>query len=167
LVVLFDASSLINLVKGGVFELILAMSPTQFLVGPIVLQECVGSDEVADAVRTAVDDGRVAVVDDSEISGALFLTLLERHKLGPGETECLTYAVNSDVVICSDDLKARQVAASAFGAARVTGTLGLLRDLVSSGSTTDIVAWESYLRMIQAGAFLPAIGRDFFGTVGE
>ena len=65
--ILFDASSLINLIKGAVFELILALPQIEFLVGPIVLQECVGGDDVIDAVRGAADEGRVGVLDDSEI----------------------------------------------------------------------------------------------------
>ena len=118
-------------------------------------------------MRKAVDDGRVGVLDDSEISGTLFLTPLERYKLGPGGTECLTYAINSDVMICSDDLKARQVAAGEFGRERVTGTLGLLRDVVLTGVTTDLITWEAYERMKQAGAFLPDIDRNFFGKPDE
>ena len=165
MIVLFDASALINLIKGEAFELILILPGFKFLVGPTVLQECVGSDEVVDMVRKAVDDGRVGVLDDSQISGALFLSLLERFKLGPGETECLTFAVDSDAVICSDDLKARQVAASEFGEDRVTGSLGLLRDAVRSGVTTAQLAWEAYERMKQEGGFLPDIDRNFFTRV--
>ena len=165
MIVLFDASALINLVKGAAFEIILALPRFEFMVGPIVLQECVGSDEVVNVVRKAVDDGRVGLLDDSQISGALFLSLLEQFRLGPGETECLTFAVDSDAVMCSDDLKARQVAAGEFGEDRVTGSLGLLRDAVRTGVTTAHVAWEAYERMKQEGAFLPDLSRNFFTRV--
>jgi len=167
LIIQFDASALINLIKGEAFELILALPGFEFLVGPSVLEECVDGDSVVDMLKKAIDDGKVNVLDDSQIGADLFLSLLQRYNLGLGETECLTFAVNSEVVICSDDLKARQIAASIIGDDRVTGSLGLLRDAVRTGITTALIAWEAYERMKQEGAFLPDISRNFFTGVDE
>lgn len=165
MIVLFDASALINLIKGEAFELILALPEIEFLVGPLVLEECVSGDSVVDMLKKAIDSGNVGVLDDSQIGADLFFSLLERYRLGLGETECLTFAVNSEVVICSDDLKARQIAGRMIGDDRVTGSLGLLRDAVRASITTSLIAWDAYERMKQEGGFLPEISRSFFTEV--
>ena len=130
----------------------------------MVLQECAGSEEVVIELEAAVSDGRIGLIDDTQISGGLFLELLDRYRLGQGETECLALAVGSEAVVCTDDRKARLAVISETAVDRVIGSLRLLRDAVSAGVLTEADAWESYERMKRAGAFFPDVSANFFGS---
>jgi predicted nucleic acid-binding protein len=158
--IIFDASSLINLINGGVFDTVLTIQAHQFYLGPLVYSEC-GTDfgiKIGEALAT----NKLALLDDSRANGSVFLDLMEQFRLGEGETECLALSLGTDFGICSDDRKARRVCELRLGRERVTGSLGLLREAVQLGLLTAEEAIRIYIKMKVAGGFLPEIDVTFF-----
>jgi len=158
--VIFDASSLINLLNGQALLVILNLKGFSFWVGPQVLQEC-GND----ALDPMITSGSIGVVDDSNVSANVFLELLEAYELGPGETECLALAsVDNNYVICTDDGAARSVTSSLFGGSRLIGSLFLVRECVRQSLINEGSAKTIHQTMIEAGGFLPTLPGDYFLT---
>jgi predicted nucleic acid-binding protein len=157
---IFDASALINLINGGALDAVLAIPKHQFFIGPVVYSECV--DGGTSGMLLALKNDKLTRLDDSQISGGVFLNLLARHKLGDGETECLAFSIASGYGICSDDRKARQVAEASVGKEKIVGSLGLLREAVEFRLLTPASAYQKYLEMKAEGGFLPEISTQFF-----
>lgn len=128
----------------------------------MVLQECSNNQDTAAALDNSIKHANIELLDDSQISGTVFLQLLETFRLGEGETECLAFALLSEVMICCDDSKARTVIASRIGQGRVTGSLGLIRAAVKERLLTIDDAWRGYNNMKSAGGFLPVVETRFF-----
>jgi predicted nucleic acid-binding protein len=161
--IIFDASSLINLINGDGFDVVLTIQDHQFYLGPLVYSEC-GSDCEA-KIRGALQNNELTLLDDNETASSVFLDLLQRFRLGDGETECLAFSVGTDFGVCSDDRRARQICESTIGKEKVTGSLGLLREAVKLGLITADEGFRVYLKMKTAGGFLPSIDITFFKGV--
>jgi predicted nucleic acid-binding protein len=158
--IIFDASSLINLVNGEGFDIVLAIQDHEFYLGPLVYSESGPGCEAK--IGRALGNKKLTLLDDNEATSSVFLDLLERFGLGDGETECLAFSVGTDFVVCSDDRKARQICEIIIGKEKVTGSLGLLREAVHLGLRTADEAFEIYIKMKTAGGFLPDIDLTFF-----
>ncbi len=159
---LLDASSIINLIKGEVFQTVLRLRDRSFFVGPQVLQECRrGHCELLDE---ALNQGVVTELSDTGLPASLYFELLERHGLGPGETECLAFASLAEFIVCCDDGTARRVLTQQLGAKQVTGSLGLLRDAVHEDLLSGETALKAYELMEARGGFLPQLPSGFFST---
>ncbi len=143
---------------------VLQLADTTFYVSPAVISECSGSDEIGRVMSQAIQDGRLVEIDDSSVPANLYLKLLEEHKLGRGETECLAVAKIRGLIVCSDDLKARKVASQELGPNAITGSLGLAQTIVRSGNLTEDAAYKAYYRMRAQGAFLPDIADGYFAN---
>ena len=154
--VIFDACSLINLMNGRVLSSVLRLE-VHYVVGPIVLDE-VGLA----AVQDAVTDGRLSALDDSQLDASPFLDLVEEHRLGDGESECICAARQFGYTVCTDDSKARKLTTKLLGASKLTGSLGLLQRAIASGLLDASTAEGAYQRMRAAGGFLPRIPPGFF-----
>lgn len=157
MMLIFDACSLINLTNGQVLSTILALEICT--VGPIVRGE-VTLPEIEDAVAC----GLMRALDDGPLSSEPFLRLIEEERLGEGESECISAALQMTLSVCSDDDKARKVGRRLLGEDRVTGSLGLLRKAVRASRLTSDQAHEAYRRMLLCGAFLPSISIEFFAS---
>jgi predicted nucleic acid-binding protein len=157
---IIDASSIINLYNVGALELIAGLQNHELWVSPLVVGECQASC-AAELLRLE-HAGLFRFVDPHEISADSFLELLEAHGLGDGETECLAVCLSGFYVFCCDDSKARQAAAALFGAARVVGSLRLLKWCVADTLATPETAFALYQGMKNAGGFLPDIQIEWF-----
>jgi predicted nucleic acid-binding protein len=157
---ILDACSIINLTNGNVFTLILNLSTYFFFVGPQTIGEC--NETIRQTILECASAGKITILQDENISSALFLELIDLHRLGDGETECLTFGKLFGYGICSDDRKARRVASDLIGADGVTGSLGLLKLAVDQELITAQRAFEAFQQMKLLGAFFPDIKREFF-----
>lgn len=157
-----DACTIVFLTNGEVLDTILKLAGRTWLVGQIVSDECRHKGQVIPKLQQAIDDGRITVLDGSDINAADFLNLLDKYKLGDGETECLTYAISNGHIICTDDKKARNIITNLLGQDKVIGSLGLLKEAVQESLLTSVEAMQVYHLMIARGAFLPSIPLDFF-----
>ena len=154
MIVVLDASTLINLANGGVFAKVLSLPGRAFQVSTVVLKE---SRTVAHAIRAAVKRGDIAWVNDDAIDADDFERALAEWELGPGETECILAAKALGCSVACDDGAARRVIESEIGQARMTGTVGLLREAVAAGLLTPEVAFEAYEQMKRLGGYLPRL----------
>jgi predicted nucleic acid-binding protein len=151
-IVVLDASTLINLDNGDVFAIVASVPGRSFQVSAEVMRE---SRTVALAIKEAMNRGHVRLVDDNAIDAQDFEDALADWELGPGETECILAAKALGCAVACDDGAARRVIAREIGASRMTGTVGLLRDVIAAGLMTAEAAFETYQKMKRAGGFLP------------
>jgi predicted nucleic acid-binding protein len=147
-----DACSWINLVNGnGALAVVLRLPGFEWHVGPLVRDECGDLAEV----EAAVGEGNVNALDDSLIGVNAFTALRTKHRLGPGETECIAFAMALGFGVCTDDGRAREAAATELGKDRLIGSIGLLKRSVSAGLITAAGALDMYEHMVARGAYLP------------
>lgn len=106
--------------------------------------------------------GLVGAGSDNYVPASVYLELLGRHQLGPGETECLCAAMVYGWSVCCDDRRARRILAAELGEERLCGSIGLLREAVRDGLTTREEALAAYEQMKSRGGFLPDIDESFF-----
>ncbi|UXU92094.1 hypothetical protein [Burkholderia sp. S-53] len=165
--IVVDTCSLLNWVNGAAFDAIVSLPLTLYVVGPLVEME---STTIAQFISQHFASGTLLRLRNEDLDAAVFLDLIDTYGLGEGETECLAHALASnDLVVCSDDRKARGVVAALLGRQRLTGTIGLLLRCFRSGiSSTDEIA-SSHQMMVDAGAFLPPLSARDLGvrTAGE
>lgn len=142
--------------------MVLDLPGKRWFIGPLVLGECEQDGAIPAELQRAIDHEKIVLLDDSDISGTIFLHFLQVYELGEGETECLAFGEISDFMVCCDDRKARRMIAQELGEHRVTGSLGLMKEAVKTGMLSVAEAMAAYSRMKAAGAFLPNIEPDFF-----
>ena len=158
--IITDASSIINLANAAALDAVTALPNRTICLSPLVISEC--EPTCAAELLRLQQDGLIKFVDPQQISSELFLTLLEEHDLGEGETECLALLQKGDYVLCCDDDKARKIGVTLVGVNRVVGSIRLLKWAVEDGICTCDEAFEHYQRMKAAGGFLPEIVREWF-----
>ncbi len=154
MIVVLDASTLINLDHGDMLAKVLSLPGRTFQISPEVLRE---SRTVAKAIKAAVERGDLEWVDDTAIDADEYEDALAAWELGPGETECILAARALNCSVACDDGAARRVIEGEIGAARMTGTVGLMRDAVAAGLLKAEEAFEAYLQMKRLGGFLPKL----------
>jgi predicted nucleic acid-binding protein len=152
-----DACSVINVGNSGVVAAVLAL-PHEYFVGPAVLGE---SEPLDPELQQACNDRRIIVLDDGDVDLGEYLRVAEAG-LGDGETECIALAATNGWHVCTDDGKARSVAAARLGTDRVIGTIRLLMQAVRAGYLASADAFAAYIRMMEAGAFLPKLTQQAF-----
>lgn len=155
-----DSSSIINLTNGAILCAALDIPEKKFFICPAVAKEC-GPGRIPELLKLA-ESGHVNFLDDSDLAASVFLKLLDEHGLGYGETECFTCCLHRGMGLVCDDKKARTIAKSILGGRCMTGSLGLLKKMVSLGRVTAEQAHSAYLQMVSNGAFLPVLSEKFF-----
>jgi predicted nucleic acid-binding protein len=155
-----DSSSVLNLFNAGVLALLCQLEEHDFFVPPMVVGECHG--ECAVELVTLRDEGCVSFINDDAVDADQYLALLEAHRLGAGETECMAVAASGDYSVCCDDRRAREAAANLVGQERVVGTLRLLQWCVHGLVIDCAVAFQAFTTMKQMGGFLPETPQSFF-----
>jgi predicted nucleic acid-binding protein len=152
-----DASSAINCINSDSLNVVLSVPRLSLGIGPIVRGECGDA-----ALEAAIALGTLQSLDDSTIPAGRFLALLQKYRLGDGETECLAFAETQGLIVVTDDGAARKAAQDLLGAERLTGTLGLLRRAVLAELIAPEDGMRRYELMKSKGAFLPDISIQFF-----
>jgi predicted nucleic acid-binding protein len=152
--IIFDASSLLNLHNGGLVPTVLALPGLRLAYGPQVRQECKSIGQALDAL---VATGSADLLNDDDVPFARFADLSEKYQLGPGETECLVLAERLHCAVSCDDLRARRMIGAEIGRGQLTGTIGLIQAAVAEGLITEGEARAAHSKMIAAGAFLPKL----------
>ena len=157
---MLDSSSVINLFNGGALTLLCQLDDYEFFVPPMVVGECHG--ECAAELIILRDQGCLSFIDDDGVDADQYLALLEVHRLGAGETECMAVAAADDYHICCDDRKAREAASVVVGAGRVIGSLRLLKWCVAKLVIDCGTAFDAFQVMRDRGGFLPETPQSFF-----
>ncbi|MGS0997110.1 hypothetical protein [Rhodanobacter sp. UC4451_H18] len=160
MVVILDASTLINLANGGVLGDVLVLDGFEFLVGEAVLEEI---PSIAEEVEQVVATGLLRFVDDNVITAKAFSQAKREMRLGDGETECILAAGIMGCCIACDDKQARREAKARLDPEdRVTGSIGLLRALCAAGKASPHEALAAYQLMIERGGYLPEASLELF-----
>ena len=152
MIVILDASTLINLANGEVFGEILRLPKKRFFVSTVVRAE---SKTIASAIDEAVKANRLGLVDDSLISVSAFKAARQQFQLDAGETECILAAAAMGCSVGCDDQAARKAIIKELGEPRLTGSIGLLQMAVASGLIARKDAFAAYQLMRERGGFLP------------
>jgi len=126
----------------------------------VVLGEC--GPVLVGQLHELQQENIVSFYEEDGFPADRFLQIQSECILGPGETECITLAEHVSGAICCDDGKGRRVGSDILGAAHVTGSIGLLRNLVACGECSAGEAYAAYLLMIEGGGFLPRLEPEFF-----
>jgi predicted nucleic acid-binding protein len=159
-IVLLDASTLINLANGGVLALVLSLDDIDFHVSSFVRDE---SNSIAELIDQALDSEHLMLARDDLISLSQFSAAKVQMRLGNGETECILIAGALGCSIACDDGRARRIALQALGDdSRVTGSIGLLKIACERGLLTPKQAAEAVEEMQRCGGYLPAADAGFF-----
>jgi len=159
--VVLDASSSINLHRGGVFDVVLSLTSSAFVfhMGYIVRSECGDLREFLDVLVTK---GSLVLLPDNTLGPQEFTEVLNLYELGLGETECIALAKQHELSVCTDDKAARRAAAQHLGDGRVFGSLRLIRECVCQGLLSAQTAYAAYETMKARGAFLPSVSAVYF-----
>lgn len=159
--IVLDASSSINLHRGGALETVFDLISCAFMfhIGYIVRAECADLQGVLDE---EAKKGRLILLPDETLSPDEFAHILDLYDLGLGETECIALAQQRGFSVCTDDKAARRAAIECLGENRVLGSIRLLRECVCRRSMTPQGALIAYQGMKACGAFLPAIPTNYF-----
>jgi predicted nucleic acid-binding protein len=157
---LLDSSSVINLVNAGALELVCSLDDVEWWLPPAVVDE---SGPTCAAVTLDLQQrGLINFLDDDQVDAGRFLALLDAHRLGAGETECVAIAMETDHHVCCDDRRARTMAAGIIGADRVFGTVRLLRLCVEQRRIDCAEARKMLRAMRESGGFLPDTPQSYF-----
>ena len=158
----FDACAFINLANSTLLEQILRLPHRKWLVGELVRGECHYPTHERPELDTAIFEGKITLLNGSDMDASTFLTLLDAHNLGDGETECLAYSTIFGYVVCSDDGRARNIVSSTLGGDKIIGSIGLLREGIAARLITSDDAVRAYKLMKRRGAFLPDLRVGIF-----
>lgn len=163
MIVLLDASTLINLANGGMLASVLSLPDIEFHVSSFVRDE---SSSIAALVDQALNSGHLLPARDDQISADEFRARKAATGLGSGETECILIAEKSGCAMACDDGRARKKALQVLGSdERVIGSIGLLKMACESGVITSEQACDAVDLMRRCGGYLPAVESEFFGRL--
>jgi predicted nucleic acid-binding protein len=158
-IIIIDASTLINLVNGEILSRVLYLPKTRFLVSGMVVEE---SKTIASVIKEATAAGFLNLVDADLISMSAFTKAKTELNLGDGETECILAAAIIPCHFACDDRAARKCAKKRLALTAVMGSIGLLQMAVKSAVLTPEEAMSSYKKMVAHGGYLPELAFDHF-----
>ncbi|OLL29454.1 hypothetical protein BTH42_22245 [Burkholderia sp. SRS-W-2-2016] len=154
MIVILDASTLINLANGEVLATVVRMPDVRFCISEAVRKE---SKTVSREIEAAVNRGEVEWVDADCIDADEYETALATWGLGAGETECFLAALKLQCEVACDDGAARKTILRHSQTIRLTGSIGLLRMAIHGSHLSREDAFTAYKLMKVRGGFLPEI----------
>jgi len=97
-----------------------------------------------------------AWIDDGRIKKAVFEYDIGTQSLMPetladGEVSCIVYAMKTEAAVATDDYRARQTVIALCGQEKLTGTVGILDEMVKSGTLSAKSARALLRSMIDQG----------------
>lgn len=152
MIIILDASTLINLANGGVLAKIFRIPNVCFCISEAVRKE---SKTVSREIEAAVNRGEVKWVDADSIDADEFETALATWGLGAGETECFLAALKLQCEVACDDGAARKTILRHRQEIRLSGSIGLLRMAIRLSHLSQEEAFAAYKLMKARGGFLP------------
>ena len=143
--IVVDTVTISNFAKVGKLDLICRLySGSLYVTEAVVIELGKGNIGITDWIN----DGRIMKAEFSydtemwnDISGSL----------ADGEISCIVYAVESNCAIATDDRAARKAITNIYRHTKLTGTVGLLEELVQEGLITGQYARELLEEMIGKG----------------
>ena len=143
--IVLDTVTISNFVNAGELALLCEFYENLLYVTESVIIELRKADI---DLQAWIDDGRIkkAVFEyDIEIQSSI------PEALADGEISCIVYAMKTGATVATDDYRARQTVIALCGQERLTGTVGLLDEMVKSGVLSAESARSLLRRMIEQG----------------
>lgn len=151
---IIDNCSLVNLANCNLLTACVNHPAHSFFITPLVCdKECTSCKEEVDALITSGHLSKLPFVPNI----ADFIKLGKDYSIDDGECESILACQKYDYALISDDSAARRCADKVLGTSKKTGSLGLIKQLVSVGSIACAQAIAAYHTMKNAGGFLPKI----------
>jgi predicted nucleic acid-binding protein len=145
--------------NGDVLKVISAASHQRICFQGLVEDEIIS--RAAELVQL-VQEKHVDIVSGEDLLASEIAAIVTQYNIGLGEAECILIGKKKQWRVASDDRKARLAATAEVGANQVTGSLGLLREVVGLGAISRSDAFDAYRQMRKLGGFLPAVEPTFF-----
>lgn len=159
MIIILDASTLINLVNGEILSRAFRLPGVRFLVSGMVVDE---AKTISGVVNEAVTTGWLDLVDGDIIAMSTFTKAKKEMSLGDGETESILAAELIPCHFACDDRTARKFAKIRLGVSRVTGSIGLLQQAVNASILLPEDASAAHRMMIAHGGYLPTLDSNYF-----
>lgn len=159
MIIILDASTLINLVNGEILLCTFRLPGVRFLVSGMVVDE---AKTISEVVSEAVETGWLNLVDGEMIAMSTFIKAKKEMNLGDGETESILAAELIPCHFACDDRAARKFAKIRLGFSRVTGSIGLLQQAVNASILLPEEATVAHRMMIAHGGYLPTLDSNYF-----
>lgn len=143
--IVLDAVTISNFVNVGELALLCEFYENLLYVTESVIVELKKADI---DLQAWTDDGRIkkaAFEYDVEIQSSI------PEALADGEISCIVYAMKTGATVATDDYRARQTVIALCGQERLTGTVGLLDEMVKSGMLSARSARTLLCGMIEQG----------------
>lgn len=162
--IILDATVWLNFARGDSVERLVHGLAGRLAVGILVERQ-----ELRYWPAKSSRKGEAFSLDEFVTSGALERTEMtaeematfggtrSRFRLGHGETEALVIASQRGWMLATDDAAARKILNSYSPPVRLTGTLGLLKELIEKGALNRKEATELLSLMQSRGGWLPTI----------
>jgi predicted nucleic acid-binding protein len=143
--VVLDTVTISNFIKAGELDLICELYRDNLYVTEAVIIELGRANiEIEDWVK----GGRIR---KAEFNYGIGIPREISEALSDGEISCIIYGVETDCAIATDDRKARKAVSDIYGHAKLTGTVGLLVELVQEELITGQYARQLLEEMIEKG----------------
>ena len=151
---IIDNCSLVNLANSNMLTLCVSNLPHAFYITPIVYNvECTTCKPEVDHLLA---NGHLILLNFVP-SISEFSNLATNFSIDDGECESILACQTFNYAFVSDDNAARNCAEHILGLTNRTGSLGLIKQLVASGTIICSDAITAYNTMKRAGGFLPKI----------
>lgn len=143
--IVLDTMTISNFIKVGKLDLLCELYAGSLYVTEVVIIELgKGNIDIADWIQ------------NGQIKEAVFdydLTIQKElsDNLHDGEISCIIYGVKSDCAIATDEKKARNIITEIYRHKKLTGTVGLLMELVQEQLITRQYAQQLLDEMIEEG----------------
>lgn len=148
--IVLDTVTISNFLNADILDLLCEFYRDSLYVTEVVIVDLEKGDF---DISTWINDGRIKrVVFDYDIS---FLKKI-RSSLHDGEISCIMYARETNITVATDDKSARKTVSELCGDEKLTGTVGLLYELLEADLLTSEQARALLQKMINYGYFPPA-----------
>lgn len=160
MIICVDTCCMINLLNGTLVRIFVERLQKDLRIQGLVEDELITH---ADEIKGLVADGVIRLIPGSEIFASEVRHVANKHNIGLGESECIALGLKNGWMVASDDGRARTAGIKEIGKERITGSIGILTQLVTAKVISQNTATTAYQKMKRAGGFLPKLPLNYFG----
>jgi len=143
--VVLDTVTISNFIKVGKLDLVCELyNDNLYITEAVIIELGRGNIEIDDWVRSGKIK-KAVFYHETEIPKEL------SEDLSDGEISCIIYGIKTNCAIATDDRRARKTIEGMYEYRKLTGTVGLLHELVQEGLVTRESARALLEEMIEKG----------------
>lgn len=143
--IVIDETVIINFIKVGRMDLLCELYSDRLYITSTIISDS------PENIEDWIESGKIReAVFNYDISDIEILRKLPRS-LADGEISCIIYGRKTNCAIATDDKLARKAIMELCDPEKLTGTIGLLQDMIQDGLITRHYARELLEEMIEKG----------------